>query len=137
MGNMAFANGGSTNPCTARRQVDAPKPPHPHRHHHGQPDFAPHTTTDTFQTELTDNTAITDSQPPTEPPTTPEPQPPIPASPIPSTPAATLVEHTLTETPETASTNTYTTEVCRDLIRVSFIFIACYIVFSLSDRFVL
>ncbi|XP_032520164.2 dystroglycan 1 isoform X2 [Danaus plexippus] len=61
-------------------------------------------------TELTDNTAITDSQPPTEPPTTPEPQPPIPASPIPSTPAATLVEHTLTETPETASTNTYTTE---------------------------
>ncbi|CAG9564071.1 unnamed protein product [Danaus chrysippus] len=87
--------------------VDAPKPPHPHRHHHGQPDFAPHTTTDTFQTELTDNTAITDPQPPTEPPTTPEPQP---QPPIPSTPAATLVEHTLTETPETASTNTYTTE---------------------------
>ncbi|XP_045452304.1 dystroglycan 1 [Melitaea cinxia] len=89
--------------------VDPPNPPHPHRHHHGQPDFAPHTTTDTFQTELTDPPTTTPLPPP--PPSTPPFSPPVPTEPTPSQ-ATTLPteDNTRTENPDSASTNTYTTE---------------------------
>ncbi|XP_064073763.1 dystroglycan 1 isoform X4 [Vanessa tameamea] len=92
---------------------ETPNPPHPHRHHHGQPDFAPHTTTDTFQTELTDPPTTTPPPPPpSQPPlSTPPSSPPALPDPTPSQ-AATLPteEYTRTETPDSASTNTYTTE---------------------------
>ncbi|XP_069361367.1 dystroglycan 1 isoform X3 [Maniola hyperantus] len=92
---------------------EPPNPPHPHRHHHGQPDFAPHTTTDTFQTEPTDSppTTQTPTAPetaPTEPPSSSDPSPPN--SP-PSTIAATLsTEEPGVETTPESATNTYTTE---------------------------
>ncbi|XP_050352765.1 dystroglycan 1 isoform X2 [Nymphalis io] len=92
---------------------EPPNPPHPHRHHHGQPDFAPHTTTDTFQTELTDPPTTTPPPPPpSQPPlSTPSSSPPALLDPTPSQ-AATLPteEYTRSETPDSASTNTYTTE---------------------------
>ncbi|VVC94022.1 unnamed protein product [Leptidea sinapis] len=57
-------------------------PSHPHRHHHGQPDFAPQTT-DTFQTEP--------DQPSKTPPSTPQPDTPQPQTPQPQTPVTSPV----------------------------------------------
>ncbi|CAH2239119.1 jg10407 [Pararge aegeria aegeria] len=112
--------GGSTNVvCTARRQVEEPPNlPHPHRHHHGQPDFAPHTTTDTFQTELTDPSTTTQTPPApenipetsqTEPLSSLNPPNP-PNSPTPTSAATISTEDPRVETTPESATNTYTTE---------------------------
>ncbi|XP_045490682.1 dystroglycan 1 isoform X3 [Pieris rapae] len=83
--------------------VEPPTSPHPHRHHHGQPDFAP--TTDTFQNEL--DSPETQTPEPYTPQTSLNPETPQNPTTTPATPPDTT--RALTEDYQELA-NAYTTE---------------------------
>nr|XP_049701151.1 dystroglycan 1 isoform X1 [Helicoverpa armigera]XP_049701152.1 dystroglycan 1 isoform X1 [Helicoverpa armigera]XP_049701153.1 dystroglycan 1 isoform X1 [Helicoverpa armigera]XP_049701155.1 dystroglycan 1 isoform X1 [Helicoverpa armigera] len=88
--------------------------PHPHRHHHGDGPApgAPHTSTDTFQTESAapEPTPATPPPVPASPPPTPSPAPDTPAPPPPPSAPPTSTEEAREETTPEFTTYSYTTE---------------------------